>query len=125
MVTKKDQDGKLVPNQLCFDSNTIASKKLKEIQSKLDDKDKALITRWERLLSIAKTTDEYKANYKYGLYQIMKELDTYEEVQKGLKIEKKYNNPDLHNNINLLNKEVNRYYEELIEPLLFKYELIK
>ena len=70
----------------------------------------------------------------------MQELDTFQEVQKGLTIEKKYDksnefmnhvfnsvydNPDLHNNIIRLNKDVKKYYDELIEPLLFEYELIK
>ena len=55
----------------------------------------------------------------------MQELDTFQEVQKGLIIEKKYDNPDLHNNIIRLNKDVKKYYDELIEPLLFEYELIK
>ena len=86
---------------------------------------KKLIKRWESLLSIAKQTANYKANYKYGVYQIMQELDTFQEVQKGLTIEKKYDNPDLHNNIIRLNKDVKKYYDELIEPLLFEYELIK
>ncbi len=119
----KVKDGKLVLNQLCFDFNTISSKKLETLT--LDSFDNKLISRWNSLLAIAKQTPNYKANYKYGLYQIMNELDTYQEVQKGLTIEKKYDNPDLHNNIILLNKEVKKYYDELIEPLLFQFELIK
>ena len=117
------KDDKLVVNQLCFDFNTVSSKKL--ITLTLDSFDNKLIARWNSLLAIAKQTPNYKANYKYGLYQIMNELDTYQEVQKGLTIEKKYDNPDLHNNIILLNKEVKKYYDELIEPLLFQFELIK
>lgn len=122
MVTKK-QGSYLIVNQLCFDSNTVALNKLNSLT--LDESDKKLIKRWESLLSIAKQTDNYKANYKYGVYQIMQELDTFQEVQKGLTIEKKYDNPDLHNNIIRLNKDVKKYYDELIEPLLFEYELIK
>ena len=122
MVTKK-QGSHLIVNQLCFDSNTVALNKLNSLT--LDESDKKLIKRWESLLSIAKQTANYKANYKYGVYQIMQELDTFQEVQKGLTIEKKYDNPDLHNNIIRLNKDVKKYYDELIEPLLFEYELIK
>ena len=117
------KDNKLVINQLCFDTNTIASSKLTQIV--LDNTDLKLIKRWNSLLSIAKYTTNYKANYKYGVYQIMQELDTYQEIQKGMTIEKKYDNPDLHNNIIQLNKEVKKYYDELIEPLLFEFELIK
>lgn len=122
MVTKVI-NGQLVVNQLCFDLNTIASKKLKTLV--LDENDRKLINRWNSLLTIAKQTSEYKANYKYGMYQIMQELDTYQEVQRGLMLEKKYDNPDLHNNIIQLNKDVKKYYDELIEPLLFEFELIK
>lgn len=123
MVTKMDSNNKLVLNQLCFDTNTIASNKLKNLT--LDSRDIKLIERWKSLLSFAKSTQLYKANYKYGVYQIMNELDTYQEVKKGINIEKKYDNPDLHNNIIQLNKDVKKYYDELIEPLLFEYELIK
>lgn len=124
MRTDKDSSGKLVVNQLCLDTNTIASKKLSELS--LDDRDKKLINMWNKVLQYAKTSNStYKANYKYGVYQIMNELDTYTEIQKGLTTEKKYDNPNLHNNLCELNKEVKKYYEELIEPLLFKYELIK
>ena len=122
-MISKIKDGKLILNQLCFDTNTVAMKKLSELH--LDDYDKKLTERWNKLLGIAKHTSKYKANYKYGVYQIMTELDTYQEVQKGLTTEKKYDNPDLHNNIIQLNKEVKKYYDELIEPLLFEYELIK
>lgn len=126
ITTDKDARGNLVLNQLCFDTNTIASKKLKNIFNSLDDRDIKLIERWNKVISLARTaTKVYKANYKYGVYQIMNELDTYIEIQKGINVEKKYDNPNLHNNINELNKEVKKYYEELIEPLLFKYELIK
>lgn len=116
-------NGKLVANQLCFDTNTISSNKLASLT--LEEVDRKLIEKWNSLLTIAKTTANYKANYKYGLYQIMNELDTYQEVQKGLTTEKKYDNPDLHNKIIQLNKEVKKYYDEMIEPLLFEYELIK
>ena len=122
-MVSKIKDNKLVINQLCFDTNTIAIKKLSEL--KLDNYDNKLLQRWNRLLGIAKQTARYKANYKYGVYQIMTELDTFQEVRKGLATEKKYDNPDLHNNIIQLNKVVKKYYDELIEPLLFEFELVK
>lgn len=126
MTTEKDANGNLVLNQLCFDTNTEASKKLKSINNYLDDRDLLILNRWNKVISLAKTASKvYKANYKYGVYQIMKELDTYIEIQKGINTEKKYDNPNLHNNLIELNKEVKKYYEDLIEPLLFKYELIK
>lgn len=125
MITKKDSTGKLVCNQLCFDNNTLASKHIKLLESCLDDKDKQLLKRWNKLLTLAKSTANYKADNKYNVYQIIKELDTYQKIQKGVNVEKKYDNPDLHNNIIQLNKDVKKYYEELIEPLLFRYELIK
>lgn len=123
--TEIDSEGKLVINQLCFDNHTIASNKLKKLEKELDDQDKKLLNRWEKILRLSKSTPEYKANYKYGIHQIRKELDTYDEVVCGLKVEKKYRNPDLHNNLIELQKETRLYYENYIEPLLFKYELIK
>lgn len=126
MITGLDVDGRLVINQLCFDINTIASRRLKAIDTCLDERDRKLINIWYKVLNYAKLSHgNYKANYKYGVFQIMRELDTYTEIQKGTSVEKKYDNPNLHNNLTELNKEVKRYYEELIEPLLFKYELIK
>lgn len=125
IVSGKSTAGCLVQNQLCFDKNTIASLKLKVLYNFLDARDNELILLWEKVLQYAKLSKNYKANYKYGVYQIMKELDTYVEIQKGMNIEKKYDNPNLHNNISELNKKVKKYYDDLIEPLLFKYELIK
>lgn len=126
IISGLNNANRLINNQLCFDSNTLASRKLKSIEAYLDDRDKKVLGIWDKVLRYAKECyDHYKANYKYGVYQIMKELDTYEEIQKGTSTEKKYDNPNLHNNLIQLNKEVKKYYDELIEPLLFKYELIK
>ena len=123
--TQLDSDGNLILNQLCLDTNTVASKKLKELEPELDDADKKLLKRWEKILELAKMTPEYKANYKYGIHQISAELDTYDEVNMGLNVVKKYRHPELHNHLKELQKETMAYYMELIEPLLFEYELIK
>ena len=125
----KNENDKLIQNELCFDTKTVASKKLDELKKigLLDAEDKKIVARWEKVLQLAKAIPEskFRANYKYGLKQIIDELDTYDEVPKGLKIEKKYHHAELHNNIGELKKEVKQYYEKLIEPLLFEYELIK
>lgn len=126
IVSGKDDRGNLIVNQLCFDNNTLASSKLKTLQNQIDDRDKKLLSLWEKVLRYAKISNvHYKANYKYGVYQIMNELDSFVEIKKGVSTERKYDNPNLHNNLTELNKEVKKYYDELIEPLLFEYELIK
>lgn len=125
METKIDKNNKLIPNQLCFDINTIASEKIKILKNDLDSYDRDLINCWKELLQEAKKTINYKANYKYGHYQISKQLDTFELIQKGIKTKKKYHYPKLHNLSTILHKKLNKYYENFIEPLLFQYELIK
>lgn len=123
METKIDSNNKLIPNQLCFDIKTIASEKIETLI--LNERDNVLIEHWKELLREAQETREYKAEYKYGPYQISKELDTFDKIQKGVKTKRKYHYPKLHRSLKRLNIEVNKYYEDLIEPLLFKYELIK
>lgn len=123
--TEMDSNGKLIINQLCFDTNTLASKKAKDLEQEMDEYDKKLLKRWGKVLELAKMTPEYKANYKYGVHQIATELDTYDEIVYGLTVEQKYRHPELHNNLKELKKETMTYYVLFIEPLLFEYELIK
>ncbi len=53
-------NGKLYTNELCFDSNTLASKELKKFT--LDEVDKSIIELWENVLLEAVKTKEYSKN---------------------------------------------------------------
>ena len=83
---------------------------------------------WSNVLKLAKASDEYNENWTYGLYQIENEINikigsgTYNK--KGEEIMKpKYRKLD--EQISLLKSELKSYYDEILKPKLFEYELLK
>lgn len=113
-------------NQYCFGQSTISDSVLKGYD--LNDAEENLLNAWNKVLRLAKKTDEYNANYKYGLFQIEKELNisipsgTYNK--KGDEILKpKYDKLD--EAIGDLKDIVKVFYSKQIKKKLLKYELIK
>lgn len=107
-------------NELCFDIDTLSSKKLQDFKLNLDDKE--LLKIWDKILADIKHTSNYDSDKKYGVYQIIKELNTYYKDEKN-KIH--YDYPILNGDLTSLKTKVNEYYNKYITPKLFKYELIK
>lgn len=62
-------------NQLCFDDDTIANNKLQSF--KLNKDEKQLIELYDIVLREAKKTEKYNSTFKYGIYQIENELNTF------------------------------------------------
>lgn len=113
-------DGRFYKNELCFDKGTVASNKLKTY--KLTKEEQDLFDTFTDVLAIAKTTKEYNQKYTYGTYQIDEELNTRYKDEND---EWVYNYTELNTAINGLKTKLTKYYENIIQPKLFEYELLK
>lgn len=107
-------------NQLCFDDDTIANKKLQSL--KLNKDEKQLIELYDIVLREAKKTEKYKSTFKYGIYQIENELNTFYKDSNDNKV---YNYPELNSYLQTLRKKNSDYFDKYIKDKLIKYELIK
>lgn len=116
-------DGNTYFNELCFDTNTFASNKLAELT--LDDDETALINLWNIILEEAKSTGNCQADWKYGPYQIDKEINTFTTVGRGKNKKTNFDYPKLNGDICALKELLRSYYKTHIAPKLFKYELLK
>jgi hypothetical protein len=112
-------DKRFYQNELCFDIDTLATKTLKK--HKIDKTEQDLINVFEEVLRIAKTTKNYNSKYKYGTYQIDKELNTSQKEDKIIE----YDYPELNTKLIELRNKLSKYYEEMIQKKLFQYELLK
>ncbi len=106
--------------RLCFDKDTVASSKLKSY--KLTNEEQDLVDTFVEVLTKAKTTQAYNHKYTYGTYQIDEELNTREKNENDEWI---YDYPELNTAINSLKTKLAKYYENIIQPKLFEYELLK
>ena len=107
-------------NELCFDSDTLASEKLSTLNLTKEEQD--LMQLWNLILSLSKETKNYNSIYKYGTYQILNELNTYTLDDDNNKI---YDYNELNGYLEVLKTKLKAYYEKNISQLLFKYELLK
>lgn len=119
-ISFEGTDNRFYRNELCFDGGTIASNDLKKMD--LNDDDKIIIDLWNKILEQASNTDNYNNKFKYGIYQISKELNTTYVDEKGDTI---YNYPQLNGNLNTMKNKLREYYKKHIEPKMFEYELLK
>jgi hypothetical protein len=117
--------GKCYKNELCFDSDTIASNKLKTLcltnmQKKCVDKFYGILKHIKESCDICK--QKYKHNKKYGTYQIIKEVNLFDKVDRDII----YDCPELNTKLNQL-KEISlkELFLHEIKEKLFKYELLK
>ncbi|MBI5573654.1 MAG: hypothetical protein HY919_03770 [Elusimicrobia bacterium] len=113
-------DGRFYKNELCFDKGTVASKKLKTY--KLTEEEQYLLDTFADMLSKARKTKAYNRKYTYGTYQIDEELNTRYKNENDEWI---YDYPELNTAINSLKTKLAKYYEAVIQPKLFEYELLK
>jgi len=113
-------DSRFYKNELCFDKRTLASKKLTEY--KLTQEEKDLLDIFYDILKKSKNAKNYNKKYTYGTYQIDEELNT---RCKNENEEWVYDYPELNTAINGLKIKLNKYYEMVIQPKLFQYELLK
>lgn len=113
-------------NEMAFLQDSICDNILNSM--KLDNDDKNLIEHWKNVLVEIKTKPEYNNNFKYGLDQIIKEINikfhngSYNKKNEPL-MDIKY--PELNLKIKLLKIKLNNYYYKFLEPKIFKYQLIK
>lgn len=113
-------DGRFYKNELCFDKGTLASGKLSEF--KLNKEDQDLLDSFYDVLKKVKGTKNYNKKYTYGTYQIDEELNTRFKNENNEWI---YDYPELNTAINGLKTKLSKYYEVVIQPKLFEYELLK
>lgn len=113
-------DGRFYKNELCFDKNTLASAKLKEF--KLTKEENNLLDIFSEILKKARKTKNFNKKYTYGVYQVDEELNTRFKNENDEWI---YDNPELNTKINELKTQLAKYYELIIQPKLFEYELLK
>jgi hypothetical protein len=114
-------DGRLYKNELCFDKGTLATQSLAGY--KLSDTEQKLLTIFNEILRLAKTTENYNPKFTWGVYQIDQDLNTYS--RDDLTDTKIYDHPQLNTALIELKSELAKYYESVIQPKLFEYELLK
>ena len=118
-LTFDGSDGRHYQNELCFDNDTLASRDLKSMQ--LDEEEQALMKLWYKILDEAKATSNYNTAFTYGVYQITKELNTFDVNGKV----NNYHYPDLNGDLITLRNRLKDYYKSHITEKMFKYELLK
>lgn len=119
-LSLRTQNGDFYRNEPCLDHGTRASCDLQKME--LSRRDKDILSIWDSVMRKAKQASRYDEACKYGTYQIKQELNTYIRDERGKKI---YDYPELNSAIVSLKRGLNRYYIDVIMPLLFKYELLK
>ncbi|MDD4804190.1 MAG: hypothetical protein PHN69_03370 [Candidatus Pacebacteria bacterium] len=113
-------DKRFYKNELCFDKETLASEYLKKY--KLTNEEQDLLDIFYDMLKKAKKTKNYNSKYTYGTYQIDQELNTRRKNENDEWI---YDYPELNTALNTLRAKLTKYYESIIQPKLFEFELLK
>lgn len=88
----------------------------------------SLKRKWDLVLLNAKACEEYNPEYKYGLAQIISELNLTEEtglITKQGKAETKKKYPTLDEQISSFKEDLKEFYNKYIESKCFQYELLK
>lgn len=124
MRTFTGSDGRFYRNELCLDGTNGETIALRDIQGlATNDKEKALMQQWDKVLEYAKAADGYNPALTYGVYQIFAELDTsHVDETTGTTI---WDNVELHTALGGLKTLVKEYYNSEIVPVLFEYEFLK
>ena len=137
MRSLNGSDGRLHLNELCFDGDTLAAKKLQEF------KDAGYkMTDWDNILKRVsqqygdgsyrypynkETGEGYNPEFKYGLYQIDEEVNFKIESapDKNGKTRMIFADGDLNNMIKAFKKKVREYYINNLVDTLYEYEFLK
>lgn len=124
MRTFWGSDGRFYQNELCLDGTNGKTIAIRDLQNmRKNDAEIALFSQWERVLSYAKSAENYNPALTYGVYQIFAELDTShkDEITRATV----WDNVELHTALQGLKSLVKNYYNNEIVPTLFKYEFLK
>lgn len=116
-------DGRYYKNELSFEEGTLARKDLEKYS--LDETEEELIELWDQILDMAKSTANYDGSLIYGVYQITKDLNTFEKVKVGKSTKNVYDYPELNGNLETLKVRLKEYYKTHIWDKMFQYELVK
>lgn len=111
-------------NEMALEQNSKAD----QIVDRTSDHRMALIRSWRNVITQAKACEEYNPNYKYGLSQIISDIDINIDTamtDKNGKFLQKKKNQGLDDAIISLKTELKKFYSEYLEPKLFEYELLK
>lgn len=111
-------------NEMALEQNSKAD----QIVDRIPDHRMNLILEWRNVITKAKACEEYNSNYKYGLAQIISDLDINIDtamIDKNGKFLQKKKNQELHDAIISLKDELKKFYSDYLEPKLFEYELLK
>lgn len=124
MRTFIGSDGRAYRNELCLDiSNgpTLASEELIALQKSPDEVE--LFDQWNKIIALARKTDEYNSSLTYGVFQISKEIDRDKIDEKTGESVPKYR--ELHTALLGLKNLLSKYFNTQIVPFLFEYEFLK
>lgn len=111
-------------NEMALEQNSKAD----QIVDRTGDHRMDLIRLWRNVITQVRTCEERNPNYKYGLAQIISELDINIDTtmtDKNGKFLQKKKHHDLHEAIISLKSELKKFYSNYLEPKLFEYELLK
>ena len=110
-------------NEMALEQNSKADQIVDRTGYRMD-----LIRTWRNVITQAKACEEYNPNYKYGLAQIISELDINKDtemIDKNGKFLQEKKNQELHDAIITMKEELKKFYSNYLEPKLFEYELLK
>ena len=111
-------------NEMALEQNSKAD----QIVDRTKDHRMKLICEWRNVITQAKACEEYNPNYKYGLAQIISDIDINIDTamtDKNGKFLQKKKNQGLDDAIISLKAELKKFYSNYLEPKLFEYELLK
>ena len=111
-------------NEMALEQNSKAD----QIVDRTKDHRMKLICEWRNVITQAKACEEYNPNYKYGLAQIISDIDINIDTamtDKNGKFLQKKKNQNLDDAIISLKTELKKFYSDYLEPKLFEYELLK
>jgi len=118
-------DNRFYKNELCFDGDTLAVGALRATPLRathLQSTETDLLNTFKEILNFAKTTKNYNPKFTYGTYQIDQELNTRRKDETDTIV---YDYLELNTKIIALKSKLSKYYEDIIQPKLFEYELLK
>ena len=116
-------DGRYYKNELSFEKGTLARKDLEKYV--LDEAEEELLELWNQILDRTKETVNYDSSLTYGVYQITKDLNTFEKIKVGKTTKNVYDYPELNGDLETLRVKLKEYYKTHIWDKMFQYELVK
>lgn len=117
-------DGRYYKNELCFDDDTIAYTDvvINKRFGELDNADLSLVKDFRELLALAKDTDEYNEDLKYGTYQIKEEINISYKDKNNKTV---YVNEKVNTKLKDILRKLKLYYKSELSDKVKEYELVK